>query len=176
MYSTFFFYRIIWYLPNNIGKNSLYVMCWIWAVIMCLDSWKICSSSQCGFKEDNWSAIMLCWRTIIRWSVVKCMFSFALESPMDLIFFKFLFFISHSLHDFQLKYNRIIYNINYYTTNRIFKYYPWNFVEIWFSIILRIMFVRLFNVITNLQIYDNAIFIHTNLSNKIHYSLFVDFK
>lgn len=51
-------------LPNKIGKNSLYVTCWIMPMLMRRASWKRVSSSQCGFTWAKPAAKRLCSRAI----------------------------------------------------------------------------------------------------------------
>ena len=48
--------------PSRMGRNSLKVMCWIWAPTMRLASWYIRSSSHCGLISSSADAIRLCSR------------------------------------------------------------------------------------------------------------------
>lgn len=67
--------------PRSIGKNSLYAMCCIMAMLILLDSWKSVSSSQCGLTCAKFCAIVLCWRAINVCMQVRTSCSFTRISP-----------------------------------------------------------------------------------------------
>ena len=67
--------------PSIIGKNSLYVICWTRAATICLDSWKIVSSSQCGLILPSSAAILLCSLTNNVWTMARTVCSLTLGSP-----------------------------------------------------------------------------------------------
>lgn len=50
------------FLPNKIGKNSLYVMCWMTAMTNFRASWYSISSFHCGFSDANSVTKKLCSR------------------------------------------------------------------------------------------------------------------
>lgn len=67
--------------PRMRGKNSVYVMCWIWAIKIFLVSWNTISSGQWGFNWASCLATRLCSLNHSVWSVANPSCSFTLLSP-----------------------------------------------------------------------------------------------
>ena len=63
------------------------------AITMRRASWYTVSSSQCGFREDKMSAILLCSLKMMIWRIVSCGFWLTLISPVNKTKSKFVFYI-----------------------------------------------------------------------------------
>ena len=67
--------------PIRRGRNSLNMICWYWAMLILLASWKILSGFQFGLFFLRISTSLLCSRTQSVWWPARAIFSSVRKSP-----------------------------------------------------------------------------------------------